>query len=297
MPGWPMRQRSSLYVDSVNGDNSGSGTPSSPLRRLDYAVAAMSSMGGGTIYVSAPESDPLPHSVLVDTTYPITLTSWGTATWFAQTNSAVFLTIEGSGSVTVERGHLVGADYGVRIGKAAGVFGEAGRVAAIDTHAEGGTSGWQTYETWTTLDCTRCTGLGITNDGFNIHGATGIAGVATLTDCTATECGDEGASPHDDTILHIIGGTYSNNIAGGGVTAVNNAVMHISGGAVFAGNLTGGAKTNQGGISFFDATCSGSIDGASATDNTGPGVYVAPGAAVTVANLTSSGNTVADTLP
>lgn len=203
----------------------------------------------------------------------------------------------GAGVVAVVGGNVY---MGNRAGIGCGSTGTDGKVIGVDVDAfYGGDLGcWATRADATYMRLTRCKGKRGMNDGFNVHGTAARAVEMTLTDCEGLHNFDEGASNHDDTVLNVIGGHYDDNVSGGGITAVDSAVAHISGGATCDRNRSAGpAVADQGGISFYDTTTSGSVDGASCRDNIGSGIFVKPGAAVTVDNLVSTGNTLPDTLP
>lgn len=128
------------------------------------------------------------------------------------------------------------------------------------------------------------------NDGFNVHGATGAPVLMTLTDCDSGYNLDEAASPHDDTRLVIVGGRYHHSVQGG-MTAVDRSDVRISGQAQFDNNGVG-----FGAVDIYDATVTGSIDGAVMTNNAGSGIKVKAGAAFTLGSYTSSSNGQADNL-
>lgn len=141
---------------------------------------------------------------------------------------------------------------------------------------------------------------GATNDGFNHHAAAGVPALMELYGCEGAYNGDEGASPHDDTVLVVEGGAYHHNYNGGGITGVDRARMVIRRPAIYRNKLKG-AASDQGGVSYYDSTMSGHVEGLIAVGNNGPGLYVKPGAAVTVAGEvlsgTDNGNNVADVRP
>lgn len=140
----------------------------------------------------------------------------------------------------------------------------------------------------------------VANDGFNHHGELGHQSVMELWNCEGAYNDDEGASPHDDTILRVFGGKYHHNRRGGGITGVDRSRMEIDG-AVCHNNRRGApVDVAQGGVAFNAATMSGYVRNVTAVSNNGSGVYVAPGAAVQVDDIVSgvaSRNAVADVVP
>ena len=140
--------------------------------------------------------------------------------------------------------------------------------------------------------CRRVTSQKAGNDGFNLHNDAGFPCYMRLEDCTGSYNGDEGASPHDGTIMDIIGGTFSNN-GSGGVAAIQQALLRIFEGT-FDSNAQNATSLVEGGIYFSD-DAAGIVQGSTVTNNDGPGLYVENSSLVTVLDLTSSGNTYSDT--
>lgn len=279
---------SRLYVNSVTGDDANAGTAGAPVATIERAVTLLGATGG-TVLVSAPESDPL-APVMIDNPGPVVVDGINGRAWYvADTAGGSYaLWLRGAGATTIRHANTSGGDNSCLIGHPNGV----GPVVIEDSSAEGVDSGFATRYVFDTVDLTRCTGRGIANDGFNIHGDPGETSPVTLTDCIRNDCGDEGASPHDDCVLYIVGGEYRRNQQSG-AAAVNNAAMHISGGE-FTDN--GAGVSQYGGVYWGDAT-NGSLDGgALCANNAGPGVYVDTTGTVTLGDYTSTGNDAPDDL-
>lgn len=277
-----------LYVNSTTGSDTNTGTSGSPLATIGQAVTLLGA-AGGTVRVTAPESDPLAPT-MIDNPGPLTVTGINDKPWHvADTASGSYaLWLRGAGASTIHGAQCSGGDNSCLIGHPSGI----GPVVMEDCAATGDDSGFATRYVFDTVDLTRCTGRGTVNDGFNIHGDPGESSPVTLTDCIGNDCGDEGASPHDDCVLYINGGEFRRN-GQSGAAAVNNAVMHINGGE-FTEN--GAATPQYGGVYWGDAT-NGSLDGgALLAENLGPGVYVDTTGTVALGTYTSTGNAAPDDL-
>ncbi len=278
-----------IFVDPVAGLDTAGGTQNSPVATVAQAVTRL--VCGGTIMI---KGTPYNGSVTVDSTKPITLQPWGSTTCYIVGSAATSYGLRtiGTGLTTLRNLYVVGQESdGIRCGLTGGGAG-VGRLAAYDTYAEGPDNGFATSGQWESLDCWRCTGKATVNDGFNIHGVGG-AQTATLTDCIGNDCGDEGASPHDNTILHLIGGEYRRN-GQSGMAAVNNAVCTIQGGD-YSNN--GRTAPSFGGV-YWTNNASGSLDGGvRLTGNAGRGVWLdATTGTVALGSYSSSGNGAADSL-
>lgn len=286
-----------VYVDQVTGNDSNQGTKAAPFASLGTASARLSAVSKvpGTIFLRAPESTPYQNSVTFTVTTRLDVAPWDTPRFYLNgaPSTPYGIRLLGTGTVNLFRGHVIGhSTAGIRLGDT-GQTG--GTLNLYDTYAEGAESGVQTVGVWTALNAWRCEGHGGTNDGWNIHGDAGVAGHAIVYDCTATGCGDEGISPHNDTLLDIYGGHYDGN-AGGGMNCVDNAVVNIRKSLVDSSRVTfngNGHDLTTGGIGYFGAT-SGSIDGADAKNNTGPGFKNVGTGSVTKTDVISTSNGAAD---
>lgn len=287
------------YVDTADGRSAGSGSRLDPVDTLATALTLIPT-AGGTVRIRAGSLAKIPLTTMT-ASVDITLENWDSETyWYSEG-----LRVEGTGIVTLRYGDFNNpSGDGVRVGKiGSGTFGTTGRLVAYDCRSTGGECGWASTantsgNVWTSINLTRCVGSNCGNDGFNAHGPSGLAGVMTLTDCTADSNDDEGASPHDDCIMHIIGGEFTNN-AQSGMTAVNDAECNISGGALFDGNGT--AQQSPVNIGNAGATwynnASGGVDGATFSNNDGSGLYISTTGTVTLGTYTSTGNGDADVIP
>lgn len=285
------------YVDTANGSADGSGSSRNPVNTLAAAIALLPS--GGTVKIRAGSGAKIARTTITSSV-DLELANWDDATYWYSDG----LVIEGTGVVTLRYGDFYAALVdAVLVGKNGGTFGTTGRLVAYDCRAKSGVCGFASTSNtagnvWTSMDLTRCVGYECGNDGFNAHGPAGLVGVMTLTDCTANLNGDEGASPHDDCIMHIIGGEYTNN-AQSGMHAVNNATCNISGGALFDGNGTdmlAPAVAGNAGAKWYN-NAGGSIDGATFSNNDGSGIYISTTGTVTLGTYTSTGNGDADVIP
>jgi hypothetical protein len=140
--------------------------------------------------------------------------------------------------------------------------------------------------------CRRVVSQKAMNDGFNLHNDDLLPCYMRLEDCEGSYNADEGASPHDSTVMDIIGGTYHHN-GSAGVTAIQNALLRIFGASFTDNSQTIGPSLTEGGIYYSDSA-SGYVVSAVVEDNDGPGIYVAKVGGVDVLSLTSSGNTYSD---
>lgn len=284
-----------VYVDSVAGLDTNTGyTPAAPVQTLSKASLLLSH--GGTIVVRAPSTSPVQGTVDFTTAHDVRVVPWDAgATWhlLGTVGAGYALRARGAGTVTLRKARIVGqGTAGVRCGLLDEPAG-TGKLVAVDCYAEGTQDGWSTSGQFTSAHLTRCVGLGGTNDGFGVHGTPGVLGTVTLVDCVGNDCGDEGASPHDDTILHIVGGEFRRN-GSSGVAAVGNAVCNISGGTLLEGN--GIANPAYGGV-YYEGNASGTINGAVMTGNAGPGIWVnGTTGTVTLTAYTSTGNGAPDIL-
>jgi Right handed beta helix region len=171
----------------------------------------------------------------------------------------------------------------LRCGNVGCAWANAGLVTASDCVAQygGGNGGWVASNgPYAEMVLTRCTGEGCYNDGFNHHGSVGALNLMTLTDCIGHANKEEGASPHDDTILRVYGGEFSDN-GESGIQGVGNAQMYLYD-ATFRRNAQLIQDATYGGISFFDATMSGEVKRCVMQTNNGPGLWIKSGAAVTL---------------
>lgn len=140
----------------------------------------------------------------------------------------------------------------------------------------------------------RCYSENNIDDGFGVHGIVGAKSTAYAIDCHGNYNNDEGISPHDDTILYIMGGEYSHNQSGG-IASVGNNHTEISGGTIFNDNAKGGISQEAGIYLTGNATMI--VNGATANNNNGPGVFATNVANITILSLTTSGNARANQPP
>lgn len=166
----------------------------------------------------------------------------------------------------------------------------------------GGGGGFGSSGTFGVLEQIDCEGYHAMNDGGNYHGT----GTVYVRGGRYAYNGDEGLSAHDDTVLHVLasdtGRCETDHNWSSGVLSVGNCEQHIDGldthDNCLAGPLIEGDATKQGGVSWYDSTMSGSVANVTAENNTGPGVYIEPGADVAVGDGIESGvgrgNTLAD---
>lgn len=164
-----------------------------------------------------------------------------------------------------------------------------------------GGGGFSTAGNYSEMTCLRCEAENNINDGFGIHADDGDRTVARITDCIGKYNTDEGASPHESTILYINGGTFKDN-GSGGVASVGNSTTYIGRGtagdrAVFDHNAQAAHSTVEGGIYLTGTTSTMIINGATANNNNGPGVYADTLANITILDLTVSGNADANRPP
>lgn len=232
---------------SPSGSDANSGVSSaSPVLTLNAAFTKLAGTGGGRVVVHSTPGAPLATWELLQPAVDITIEP-ASGAWYMNVATTTCLSIAGGrGMVTLESGNFTAATTGVIIGGGASGTGYA---TAIDCFAQGGTNGWQTLAEYVTFDATGCTGLGGTNDGFNLNGS----GTVTLTDCIGDDCGDEGVSPHDS--CHLIlratgaGRSHFNRNHESGMAAVASARCDIYGPVLFEGNGLGGF---YGGVFYYD---------------------------------------------
>lgn len=113
-----------------------------------------------------------------------------------------------------------------------------GVIVARDCEFKYGAIGVGTNTNADRVDCYNCIANDHTNDGYNHN-----AGIMNLYNCTAKYNGDEGASPHQASVMNVIGGEYSNNghlSDGGAMTAANSAELNVDG-ATLDANIGHGA--------------------------------------------------------
>lgn len=180
--------------------------------------------------------------------------------------------------------------------------GDGGTIVGIDSEAwyGGQSGGWQTLGYYEAMTLTRCKGMAAVNDGFNIHGFTGVDGLVTLTNCEAGYNRDEGYSCHDDTVSVMTGGRLHHNDSGG-ATHVNNAIVTMTGVEMDRNqrnNPGSGVVGDSGGVNYLDTT-SGTVAGCHVHHNPDEGIVVAATANVAVRDNTSgtaAGNGLPDNL-
>lgn len=284
------------FLDQLNGSDSNSGTQLNPMATLGQ-LAARYTRAPVTVFVKAPVGAPYIGVTSFARTYPIILRPWGAGPWYLQGDGTAYALryLLGAGAATVTHeihgAHIVSpGSTGVRLGDTAQA---GGSLDIFDSYIEGATQGAQTVDSTGLFRAWRSEAKGITNDGWNFHGT----GHGELYDCAAPECGDESVSPHDDYVLDLFGFEGADS-SGGGMNAVGNAVcnMHISPDTgrrcVFERNGAGHAGL-YGGIGYYD-NASGIIDGATTSDNYGPGFQNTGVGVVTKTDLVSSGNALPD---
>lgn len=130
------------------------------------------------------------------------------------------------------------------------------------------------------------------NDGFNIN-----ANRADLINCDGSYNLDEGASPHNDSILNVIDGRYHHNNRGG-LTAVGTSNMNVNGAIIENNGLDAQAGIEANGFNYAN-TAIGSLINCIARNNNRSGFYCANSASVSFTNFLSGvaqGNNEADTL-
>lgn len=233
---------------------------------------------GGTLYVHLPgDVDPALHTI-------------------EYTVLDSVLSTYGSHGVTVKYATMRYTDEAVAQCGEAFLGGAGGVLTMEDCVTQYGESGVATEDAGTVVVCTRVTSQRNSNDGFNHHNQVGNPPQPTMTlnDCVGSYNGDEGASPHENCILTVNIGTFSNNQQGG-ITGVDDSEMYLD--TVLAdSNMEGGAIAHYGGINYKN-NCGGTCDDCTCSNNDGPGFVADDILLVAVTNLTSGvaqGNTLPD---
>lgn len=230
---------------------------------------------GGVVYVRLPsDEDPNDHDLEISSVLaPVRVSN----------DRAAVLTVRNG----VVRGGRTGCVVGSRTG-----FG--GVTVCYNVTAEYGNNNFaiQPSGGLSAMLCNGCVSAWAGNDGFNLHNDAGDPSYMRLENCTSKFCGDEGASPHDSTVMEIVGGEYSDN-GSAGITAIENATLRVSGGTVVARNTPDVLRPTEGGIAYLD-DAAGYVEDVTVEDNNGPGLYVAAVGTVRVTGLTSSGNALPD---
>lgn len=183
----------------------------------------------------------------------------------------------------------------VRFSTTAGVARSNGTLFALGVISEYSSGvGFGTTGSAGRLECSGCTGRHNGNDGFNIHGNGGAAVIATLVGCDGSYNEDEGSSPHDDTTLVELNCRMHHN-AYGGMTAINNAVVHLVDCEMDSGYIGGDRTATEGAVTYNNAA-SGSMTNVNIHDNDHRGLYLTSGALVTRTNVTSTNNNGSDVI-
>ncbi|HDX1996924.1 TPA: hypothetical protein ACS9HG_004308, partial [Escherichia coli] len=71
-----------LYVDSVNGSPSGTGSVDNPVNTLSLALGLCAGLPDYEIKISAPENSPLRQEVIFDTSLDVTLSGVDSEPWY-----------------------------------------------------------------------------------------------------------------------------------------------------------------------------------------------------------------------
>lgn len=194
-----------------------------------------------------------------------------------------------AGSLTVE-------DATIRGNMSSGLYSVTGDVVATRVYAElCASSGFAIASELGSMQCRECVARYNGNDGYNLHGNASVNNLMVLMDCEGAWNGDEGASPHDDTIMTIQGGRYHHN-GSGGVTAVNNAVVTFvgdEGDPVKVYNnrelyIAAPGDGDRGGVVLLDAVVA-NVYALHCYDNPGPGVSRASTTTLNIPGTLTSG--------
>jgi hypothetical protein len=139
------------------------------------------------------------------------------------------------------------------------------------------------------LVCIGCFGQRNTLSAFNIAFSTTL-----LENCDGSYNDGEGVLAHQTANLTILGGRYHHN-GSGGVTALHQAVVHLTSVEVDHNGRNGTGELKRGGLIFAD-TANGSVTDCHTHDNEGEGFYCATAGEVEVNGLTSENNTLDDVM-
>jgi len=233
-------------------------------------------LADGTYYLHLPDgSDPNTHVIEI-----------------AQIQGS-FVTHGAGSKLYLENGDLFGG-YGRCVQSGISVQANSGGwiEATSCTASYASDSGFNTTGYSDGMRCIDCRAHHNGNDGFNHHGAAGVATLMELINCEGDWNDDEGFSPHDDTVYIVRGGRYHHN-GSGGITAVAASI-----GALYAYNEQPveiyrnrrlyGAGGDSGGLVLTD-TAKLTVYDAYIHDNPGPGVSRSTGTTLTVAGTLRSG--------
>lgn len=287
--------RPTLYVDTAGGSDTRTGaSPASALATVQAAVNLLAGVGGGTILLTAGDSDPVDGLVVLNKFFPVTIRALsGTAYWTAGADAGCVWAY-GKGQVTLEGLDLSGGTSGpVIVGYTAAATG-SGLLTATDCtmHDASGANGVNLQGIWTDVLLTRCDLSDNANDGCSAHCTAGTPTIE-LVDCTGSGNADEWASPHETVTMNVVGGSSTGN-AHGALAAAGTAVLNVTG-FTSTGDYTDARENNEGVITFIDTGTTGSLTNVTVTDSPGaPGVIIKAGASVSRSGLISTGNNGAD---
>ncbi|RYG46648.1 hypothetical protein EON79_09590 [bacterium] len=172
-----------------------------------------------------------------------------------------------NGSLRIENGTFRGGMQGaVETGQASA----GGRVVAKDCIAEYSYCGFKIGGQFSEGIFESCIARRNTNDGFNLHAYAGIRSTMRLTDCEAYRNGDEGASPHDDTEMTVVGGRLHHNDHSG-FMAVGNARISLVDLEIDHNGQSGFMEIENGFTAWVNVR--GSLLRCNIHHNNGPGIF------------------------
>lgn len=289
----PSRQE--IFVDTAVGSNSNSGSRTSPLASVNTAAAVLALCGGGRIVLRAPAATPFVGHLRWQRPYPLSIVAWDDdeAYWrntvsncaWVDSNRDLFY-LEGLDMSCPDTSTLL---LGLSTAVASSGFLHA--VDCLFHHS--GVNGVATQGIWSECELENCD---LSDNVVDGAGASCTAGapVMTIRNCTGSRNGDEWASPHQTTVMHVIGGSTSDNVHGA-LACSDSAVMHVSD-FTSIGDYTAAREGGEGVITYIFTTSSGSLSNVTVQESPmAPGFVVRPAsAAVPRTGIVSTGNALPD---
>ncbi|RYG39470.1 hypothetical protein EON81_00840 [bacterium] len=166
-----------------------------------------------------------------------------------------------------------------------------GRLTAIDCIAEYGVCGFRGAGELSILVLQDCVARLNSNDGFSMKGYTGVKSTMRLTGCIGYENWEEGASPHNDTIIYANDCSFHDN-GESGMMAINRSRFEATN-TTFVHNHLRRTEPLEGGAAYWEES-KGSLTNCTFRNNMGAGYYRSTVKNIVISGALSEGNAFRD---